>query len=138
TDSSLQPAPIGGRWQFATADGRALALVRSDKLMANFHAVLARETLTSEAEFALLPPGMDDDRHFRSVLIGERLPGWRLALSAKNPRLFDAATRYRSAIYLWTGIFVVAVMAVLTTAALCIIRRRVALARLKNDLAATV
>jgi len=138
TDSTLQPAPIGSCWQFATPDSRVLALVRSDKLMANFQAVLARETLPSDAELALLPPGVDNDRHFRSILVGERLPGWRLALSPKNPQLFDAATRYRTAIYLWTGIFVVAVMGVLTTVALRSMRRRVALARLKNDLAATV
>src|SRR5258705_6305353 len=138
TDSTLRLAPIGGWWQFATPGGRVLALVRSDKLMANLHAVLARETLPSDVEFALLPPGADNDRHFRSILVGERLPGWRLALSPKNPELFDAATRYRTAIYLWIGIFVVAVMGVLTAVALRIMRRRVALARLKNDLAATV
>jgi nitrogen-specific signal transduction histidine kinase len=138
TDATLRPALKAGWWQFGTRDGRVLALVGSDRLMAKLHAVLARETLPAEVEFALLPPGVENDRHFRSILISERLPGWRLALSPKNPQRFDAATKYRSAIYLWSGTLVVGVMGVLTTVALRMMRRRVALARLKNGLAATV
>jgi signal transduction histidine kinase len=138
TDPTLRPALKRGWWQFGTRDGRVLALVRSDRLTAKLHSVVAREAPPSDVEFALLPPGVESDRYFRSILVSERLPGWRLALSPKNPRLFDAATRYRSAIYLWSGILVVAVMGVLTTVALRMMRRRVALARLKNGLAATV
>jgi len=66
------------------------------------------------------------------------LPGWRLALSIKDQQLFDTTTQHRAAIYLWAGVLVIATMAVLTLLAVRIVRRQTALARLKNDLAATV
>src|SRR6476659_7959491 len=56
----------------------------------------------------------------------------------KNPQAFDITTKHHTAIYFWTGIFVIAVVAVLSVVALRVVRRQVALARLKNDLVATV
>jgi signal transduction histidine kinase len=63
---------------------------------------------------------------------------WRLALSLRDQKLFDATIGHRTTVYLWTGVLVVAAMAVLTLLAVRFLRRQVALARLKNDLAATV
>ena len=138
TDTGLQRTSVADVWQFATPDRRVLGLIRSDKLIASFRHILATETLPADTELALLPPGMDGDRHFVSILAGGRMPGWRLGLSLKNPQAFDITTKHRTAIYFWTGIFVVAVVAVLSFVGLRVVRRQVVLARLKNDLAATV
>src|SRR6185436_8029045 len=62
----------------------------------------------------------------------------RLALSLKDQKLFASTTEHRAGIYLWTGVLVMAAMGVLALLAVRILRRQVALARLKNDLAATV
>ena len=66
------------------------------------------------------------------------MPSWRLALALKDQRLFDLTTNQRTAIYLWTGILVVPAMGILTLLAVRLLRRQMALAQLKNDLAATV
>ena len=59
-------------------------------------------------------------------------------MSLQDEKLFDAATEHRTAVYLWTGILMVAAMGVLTLLAIRLLRRQAALARLKNDLVATV
>src|SRR5206468_5490556 len=69
---------------------------------------------------------------------GEQIPGWRLALSLADREFFDATTGRQTALCLWTAIFVVAGMGVLAVIAVRLLRRQAALARLKNDLAATV
>ena len=66
------------------------------------------------------------------------MPGWRLALSVKDQAFFDASAGRQSAVYLWTAILVVAGMGVLAIISVRLVRRQMTLARLKNDLAATV
>jgi signal transduction histidine kinase len=60
------------------------------------------------------------------------LPGWQLAM------LLERAPQPSIAIYFWTGLLVLGAMAVLTLLAVRVLRREAALARLKNDLVATV
>jgi signal transduction histidine kinase len=135
---ALQRSVIPGMWQFTTPDRRVLALVRSERLLANLRPVTASSNPAAEMEIALLPPEADPISALATLPAGEPMPGWRLALSLKDPGLFDTTTEHRAAIYLWTGILVVAAMGVLALLAVRLLRRQVALARLKNDLAATV
>jgi len=131
-------ATLPGLWQFTTADRRVLALVRSEKLLANLRPVIGAENWPADAEITLLPPDAENAAAFVTLPAGASLPGWRLALSLKDQKFFDATTKHRAAVYLWTGVLVVAAMGVLTLLALRLLRRQSALARLKNDLAATV
>lgn len=133
----LQRTSRPGLWQFTTLDRRVLALVRSERLLASLGPATASGHL-AEAEIALVPPETDPAAALVMLPVGEQMPGWRLALSLKDPRLFETTTEHRAAIYLWTGILVVAAMGVLVLLAVRLLRREVALARLKNDLAATV
>lgn len=135
---ALHRAPLPGLWQFTTPDRRVLALVRAEKLLANLRSVIAADHLPADAEITLLPPDADNPGAFVTLPAGERLPGWRLALSFKNPKFFETTTEHRTAVYFWTGVLVVAAMGILTLLAVRLLRRQVALARLKNDLAATV
>ncbi len=136
--SALQRSGPPGVWQFPTADRRALALVRAEKLPATLRPVIASDHRPADADITLLPPDVDDAAAFVTLPAGEPLPGWRLALSLRDQRLFDAATQHRAGIYLWTGILVMAAMGVLALLAVRLLRRQMVLARLKNDLAATV
>jgi signal transduction histidine kinase len=136
--STLGPGPLPGTWQFAMSDHRAVVLIQSDKLRARLQKVVAAGELPEGAEVALLPPGMDHETAFVLLAAGPALPGWRLALSLKDQSLFEATTTHRTNLYLWTGILVMAAMGVLTLLAVRLLRRQVNLARLKNDLAATV
>src|SRR5207244_3221613 len=87
---------------------------------------------------ALLPPGVEPDNVLLSVPAGAPWPGWRLALSLKNQKRFETTIGQRAAVYLWTGILTVGAIGILTLLAVRLMRRQAALARLKNDLAATV
>jgi signal transduction histidine kinase len=66
------------------------------------------------------------------------LPGWRLALSLRDQRLFDAAAEQRIASYVWIGVLVFATVIVLAALALRLVRRQMALTQLRNDLVANV
>jgi signal transduction histidine kinase len=137
-DAKLGPGPVPGTWQWAIGDRRVVALIQPDKLRTRLEASLAAGELPEGAAVALLPPGADHDAALVLLAAGPGLPGWRLALSLKDQRFFETTTAHRTNFYLWTGILVLAAMGVLTLLAVRLLRRQVTLARLKNDLAATV
>ena len=124
-------------WQFVTPNRQVLALIRTEKLSTATKAILASGDL-ADAEIALLPPDLDRPDAFLTLPAGEWMPGWRLALIQNDGELFDSAAGSRTAIYLWIGILVLTVVSVLTGFILRLVRRQMALARLKNDLTATV
>jgi signal transduction histidine kinase len=138
-DTALRLTPIKDVWQFATEDGggRIIGLIRTATLVAQLQAVMTNG-LPSDTEFALLAPTMESDGVFASLPVGPLMPGWRLALSLKNQNLFNTTTRQRASIYLWSGLLVIGAVAVLTLITMRVLRRQAAIARLKNDLAATV
>ena len=136
-DSALQNTPISDLWQSVTLNRRVVALVRSEKLLAGLQATLAGG-LAASGQVRLLPPGAENSHALVWLPAGPRLPGWHLAFSLKDEGLLATTTEHRAAIYFWTGILVVAVMGILTLLAVRLLRRQAALARLKNDLVATV
>ena len=85
-----------------------------------------------------LPPGKEFERSFLSLPAGASLPGWRLALSLNDQRLFDTAAEQRIASYVWIGVLVFATVIVLAALALRLVRRQMALTQLRNDLVANV
>ncbi len=73
-----------------------------------------------------------------SLRSGPELAGWRLALSLDDRTLFNTAADRRAAHYLVVGSIVIAAMSVLGLLIARGFGRQVRLARLKNDLVATV
>jgi signal transduction histidine kinase len=121
-DASVQRTSLPDLWQFAIPSRRALAFLKTDSVASH---------LSPSENIALLPPGSSSA--LVSSPAGEALPGWTLALNdstATNPN--------RTSLYLWTGVAVVVAMGLLSIVATRAMRRHMALARLKNDLAATV
>ena len=133
----VQRSVLPDLWQFTTPNRRVLALIRTEKLAAATKGILAAGDL-ADAEIALIAPDLDRPDAFLMLPAGEWMPGWRLALLQNDTELFDLATESRTTIYLWTGILVVAVVGILAAIILRVVRRQMALARLKNDLTATV
>jgi signal transduction histidine kinase len=115
-----------------------MALLRSETLPARMRALAGIENLPADTEIAVTPPEVDTSAAFVSMPAGPQLPGWRLTLSLKNPGLFDSTTEHGGMVYLWTGLLVVGAMGILALLAARLVRRQMALARLKNDLTATV
>ena len=137
-ETSLQRSPLPDVWQLSIADRRALALIKTETLVDSLQRVAVSDALPAGAEIGLLPPGADHPGAFVSVPAGNSLPGWKLALLLNDSKPFDVAAKHRSEAYLWTGILVVVAMGLLSLLATGALRRSMALARLKNDLAATV
>jgi signal transduction histidine kinase len=134
----LKRSPLPGIWQIHTPNQRVLALLRTETLLAAAQQVLAREKYTPDVTVGLVPPDLDAASAFVTLPAGGQLPGWRLAISSRDGAFPDASAGRQNIIHVWTAVLVIAVMGVLTVFALRILRRQMALARLKNDLAATV
>jgi signal transduction histidine kinase len=130
-------ATMIGELQFTTPNRRVTALTRAEKLIDRLN-VIASEAAPDDANITLVPPATHNPGAFVSVAAGDRLPGWMLALALKDAGRLDTLTKHRTALYLWTGVLFMAVMGVLTLLTVRVVRRQTALARLKNDLAATV
>jgi signal transduction histidine kinase len=113
------------------------ALVRAEKLLAGLRPVIAAD-LPASGEITLLTPDGDNADAFVTLPAGPQWPGWQLALSLKDQDFLNSAATNRASVYLWTGILVMGAMGILTLLAIRLLRRQTALARLKNDLAATV
>jgi len=137
-ETSLRRSPLPDVWQLSIADRRALALIKTETLVNFLQRVADPNALPKGTEIALLTPGADHARAFVSMSVDPSLPGWRLVLTVGDSRAFDAAAKHRTETYLWTGILVVVTMGLLSLLATRVLRRRMALARLKNDSAATV
>jgi signal transduction histidine kinase len=137
-DSGLHQTAFADLWGFATADHRVIALLGRKHLERLLQAALSREKLPADTALHLLAPGQENRPAFVSITAGDRLPGWRLALTLQSEALFNAVTRNRTNFYLLTGLFVAGGMSVLALLALRLLRRQMAVAQLKNDLVATV
>ena len=111
-------------WQRATPNARAVALFYGASLARRLQPILGDQV-------KLLPPGVDHPE----VLIAapaSGLPGWQIAV------MLDRAPKPPVHVYLWTALLVLSAVTVLGLLAGRVVHRRVALARLKNDLTATV
>jgi len=137
-DAVPLPSPVAGQWQVTTPGHRVVALLPSGKLLSKLQAFAVPDNLPQDVQFAVLPPNAETDSAFVLTPAGSMLPGWRMALSLKKERFLDATAEHRRVVYLWTGLLTVAAMGVLTVLSLRLLRQHAALARLKNDLAATV
>jgi signal transduction histidine kinase len=110
----------------------------TDALLARVSGPAGLKSLPADVVVTLLPPGREAEDFFVSLPAGPMLPDWRLALSLKDQKLFDAATDQRVASYVWIGVLVVAGMIVLAMLILRLVRRQMALTKLRNDLVANV
>lgn len=149
-NADFRPSPLPDVWQLASPDRRVIALFKTATIRSSAEALQAHDSSSTAptpvaggqsppgTSVTLLPPGVENDNAFLSVPACRILPGWRLALSVKNPELLDLATEHRVGIYLWTAILVVAVMGGLTLLTIRLMYRQANLTRLKNDLTATV
>jgi len=134
----LQPSPLPGLWQFTTPNHRVLAVASVDSLLTATRAAIVEHDSVPGTELTLAPPDVEPQDAFLTLPAGRQMPGWRLALLVKDRTFLDTTTGDGAAIYLWTGMLVLGVVGVLGLTTLRLMRRQMTLARLKNELAATV
>ena len=136
--NELRAAGLPGVWHVTTPDRRIIALHRTEQVLARMHSVIASDTLPNDAAVQLLAPGVRNEKALFSVPAGPALQGWTLALSVRERNAFETNLISRGGPYIMIGIAAILVMVVLGLLALGLLRRQVALNRLRNDLVANV
>ena len=138
-DHALRPSGLPDVWHFATPSGRVVGLLRGARLRRMVDHVPADETLPSDVQVALLPPGTEAAEGVEHILsAGPMMPGWRFTLSLLEGEGSDATIRRRIAVNTWIAALVIGAMAIVALLVAAVFRRQMRLTRLRNDLLATV
>ena len=138
--AALRPTELRDVWAVLSPGRRAVALFTTDTLRAWIAGAIPGASLPEGVGLKTLAPGEDPPGEPAPLVasLGPELPGWRLSLALGDRALFDAKAASRLTLHVVVASVVIAAM---TGLALLIARglgRQVALARIKNDLVATV
>jgi signal transduction histidine kinase len=128
-------------WIAPSPQGSVLALYTTAGLRGQLDAVVRKATLPAGVSMSVRAPGEESSEHAPSLLdspLAGELPGWRLALFLDDRSLFDTEAARRVRFHVITAGVVIAGMSVLSLFMARGFGRQVKLARLKNDLVATV
>ena len=135
----LTKAPTAGLWRLASEDGKIVALLRRDRLVAAAAAGAKLDDSPARTAMRLAAPDAEDDgKAFISIPAALQAPGWRLELRLLGDNPFAAAADKQRMAHLWTGVLTISGLVILALVAWRRLSRQVKLTRLKNDLIATV
>jgi signal transduction histidine kinase len=139
-DPDFATMPLSGVWAVPSSSRRVVALLFGESLPARLQETLRETSLPPGISLSILYPGREVDLEAPpiAVTLGPELPGWRLALTFDDHSLFNAETARRLKFHVAVACAVIAAMSTLAILIARSFGRQVALARLKNDLVATV
>jgi len=139
-DASLHATSLHDTWAIFSADRSVTALLTTARLHTWLAEATREPSLPQGVVIRVLAPGEDlvADRTPIVLPMGSELPGWRLALLLDDRSLFDVETARRLKLHVAVASMVIAAMSILALLVARGVGRQVALARLKNDLVATV
>ncbi|NLF32179.1 MAG: hypothetical protein GX591_14990 [Planctomycetes bacterium] len=135
---ALHATRVGGLWRLARADRRVAMLLREDRLVADMQALIDAAAPPAGAAVRLVRPGAAPGEALLTLEIAEPAPSWRLAVVLTGDDPFAAAAGRQVALYVWTGILLVALIVALAAVVARFVARQMRLTRLKNTLVATV
>jgi signal transduction histidine kinase len=117
-----------------------VGLYRTSTISAQLDKLLDQQLMPRGLTVEARRPGESGDRdgELLSVSLGPALPGWRLAMETSGSDLFEQAASERRALLAWVAATLVGLTVVMTWAVAAGVRRQMQVARLKNDLVATV
>ena len=138
--SGIRPSGLSNVWRLASADGSVVAIFREDRIRADIQALIESEVSLPDATITLDPPEVRQPASapFVTSSASSFLPSWRLAVRLTGSDPFTATAERHITTYLWSGVLVIAAIAILTGAVARYVGTQLRLARLKNDLLATV
>jgi len=136
--SHLEPSPLRGVWQMTRTDKTIVCLIREAEIVAAARHFIDQAITVDGVNVQLRPSSPGASEAFLTLPMGEVLPGWELALTLVGSDPFSDAAGRQVTAYLWTGILVIAVIVIAALAVGRFVSRQMRLARLKNDLIATV
>ena len=139
-DVFLHSSPLPGVWQIASSNGRLLALFNMDTIIRQSASAITLPQLPGEITIEIHPTNVEPKaaNAIFSLPAGKYLPNWQMTLSLNEGGLTDISANRRIAIYLWTGVIVIAAISLLTAFMAQTFRNQMRHTRLKNDLVATV
>jgi len=125
-------------WWVRAENGRAIYLFDQVSIQTLF--AQAAGDLFQETDFhlKLTTDGSVPDDAFAAASVFGSLPGWSITLHLRDPGQFDAAAADQLVVYVWAGAFSILIMVTAGGLTARSIGRQACIARLKNDLAATV
>jgi len=137
-DASLHPSGLPGTWRLASPGGRVVALLKTETVLKRVAEVMAAVALPGDVRVTALLPGMEPDAGvLHSLPAGLQMPGWRLTLALIDAE-GSADANGRTAVYVWIAVLLIAAMSIVAVLVAGVLQRQMRVARLKNDLLATV
>lgn len=138
--NGLRPSELPGIWQAAAPGRRGIALFQLATVRAALNGAAQDPSLPPGVRITAIPPGEDalTGATLVTAPLGASLPGWRLSLALNDRAIFDTTADRKVVTYLWIASGVIGLMTVLAVFVAGGFRRQMQLARLKNDLVATV
>lgn len=124
-------------WSCASTDGRIVALYRTEALGDTLVQLTEGLSSPSGVAFTATAP-QETSESYQEAPLGNALGDWRLGFSAAETNPFAAKSMNREAVHSWIAGLIVALMCALAWMLANAMRRQTRLARLKNDLVATV
>jgi signal transduction histidine kinase len=136
--ATLSPTALRDTWRLSSAN-YPLEMLYTKTHLQSVLRTLAQGKF-AESGVLLLPPADDikADSIVASMPIGGVMPGWRIALSAKEDLLLKTEAKAQISLYFWTGILITASIVLLSIITASYLNRQIKQNRLKNDLIATV
>jgi signal transduction histidine kinase len=125
-------------WEYPCGNAHAVLLFTTKHLAVRLRDSLPSASIPADMTLSVLPPGARATNAFLLTDAGAELPGWQLAASMKTAGFSDTATEQRITAYVWTGMLVLASVFVLALVVLWLVRRQLAVNRLRTDLVANV
>ena len=140
TVTTLHATELRDVWSVASPHRRGLALFTTAGLRAKLGDMLPKSALPKGVRVTVIAPGQDaiTESTLVTASLSPELPGWRLSLSLDDRALFDTEAAKRVKRYVLTACIVIAALSALAIFIARGFGRQVELARLKNDLVATV
>ena len=139
TSRALHESRAAGIWACRSSGGRVIALFTTGNLEALLEALAHDNTTSGTARVVAIPANIEAPADaLATSSLAPLTPEWRLALSLRDQAQVDGAADQRVSAYLWIGSSVIAAMTLLIFVIAHGFTRQVRLARIKNDLVATV
>ena len=113
--SRVLPTELAAVWHLASQEQTVVGLFRENRLRSDLGSVIASEFTVPDATIAVVPPGASrsEPSPVLAAGAGSYLPNWQLALSLTGPDPFAVAAGRQVTVYLWTGILVIVLIAIL-------------------------
>lgn len=133
---------VADLWQLTLPDSGVVLLCSRARLEREAVALAGELSLPPGVSLSLAPPGAPepDPRAALTRAAGRPCAGWQLVLARADGPLLDESAAADAAVflYLWMGALFIAVIVTLVLLVTQLIRRQLRVARLRNDLVATV